>query len=224
MPRTRDRAGNAAEIDVLKAKPRLADAAKHTMAGPEAEAEALKRKPPAGATDPLKAKVAGNGTLDKERLAAGDAIALKEKLAATSEPTQPKLREQPARGAEPRTGRTTGRRALRPVPTPEFAPAWTEVCDVRWWRGHVKSQFLAVARQADATEATIASSPYFRWRKRVPPEESRAAAAALRTLAEALEREGWTLAGRGEKWFSVRFQRELAVDRIGTMAGGESST
>jgi hypothetical protein len=222
MRRTRDRGGDAAEVDVPKAKPRAEDAAKHALVAPEAEVEALKRKPPADATDALKAKVAGEGTPDKQRLAASDAVALKEKLAATAEPERPTLREHPTR-AEARTTRTRARRTLRPVPTPDFVPSRTEVCEVRWWRGYVKSQFIAVATEADGTEATIASSPYFRWRKSLPPEESPTAAAALRAVVETLERDGWMPAGRGKEWFSVMFERELVLDGIGT-TGDEPST
>lgn len=236
MLRTRDRAGHASEIDAVKAKPRVAHAEKHQVAGPAAEAEVLKRKPPADATDALKAKGEGEGALDKERLAAGDAIALKEKLAATQAQKQAaKPREHPAR-VRPRKGDTRGRSALRPVPDPEIAAALTEPgdarpramrpqeCEVRWWRGYVKSQFSAVATDEDGAEASVASSPYFRWRTGSPPQESPAAAAALRALVESLESEGWTVAGRGEEWFAVRFRTELSADRTGPAAVHESGT
>ena len=236
MLRTRDRAGPASEIDAMKAKPQVAHAAKHSIAGPQAETEVLKRKPPADATDALKAKGEGEGALDKERLAASDTVALKEKLAATRTQKQAaKPREHPAR-MRPRTGDTRGRSALRPVPDPEIAAALTEPddargravrpqeCEVRWWRGYVKSQFSAVATEAGGAEAVVASSPYFRWHKSSPPQESPAAAAALRALVETLEREGWTIAGRGEEWFAVRFRTEFDVDRTGTATVHESGT
>lgn len=221
MARTRDRGADAAEIDVLKSKPRAAEVPKHALAA--AEAEALKRKPHADSTEALKAKAGGDRRPDKERLAAGDAVALKEKLAAAPEPAPPNPREHPTR-AQPRTTRTRTRRALRPVPTPDFVPSRTETCEVRWWRGYFKSQFTAVATAADGTEAIIASSPYFRWRTSEPPEESPVTAAAFRMLVQTLEREGWMSAGRGEEWFAVRFERELVLDRIREWTELESST
>jgi hypothetical protein len=78
--------------------------------------------------------------------------------------------------------------------------------------------------EADGTKArTVASSPYFHWRQRVPPDESGAAAAALRELAETLEHDGWKPAGRGEEWFAVRFERELVLDGVGSMTDDEST-
>jgi hypothetical protein len=238
MLRTRDQPDPASDIGAMKAKPQVADEAKHSTAGPqaEAEAEALKRKPRADATDTLKAKGEGEGALEKERLAAGDAIALKEKLAAAGEQKQAATPREHVSLARPRTRDTRGRSVVRPVPDAEFVAVVTEArdaegiaerrheCEVRWWRGYLKSQFTAVATKADGAEATVASSPYFRWHKSVPPQESPSAAAALRALVETLEREGWTVAGRGEEWFAFRFRTELSADHAGPPAVHESGT
>jgi hypothetical protein len=236
MLSTRDRAGHASEIDAMKAKPRDAYEAKQPKAGPQAEAEVLKRKPPADTTDALKAKGEGEGTVNKERLAAGDAVALKEKLAAAGEQKQAATPREHLSRARPRTSDTRRRSALRPVPDAAFVAELTEArdarrsgersqeCEVRWWRGYVKSQFTAVATEADGAEATIASSPYFHWHKSSPPQESPSAAAALRALVETLEREGWTVAGRGDEWFAIRFRTELSADHTRPPAAHESGT
>jgi hypothetical protein len=216
--RKADRPGHASEIEALKTKPRVAEAPKHLKAGPHAEAEVLKRKHPVDGTEALKAK--GEGVLDKERLARSDAVALKEKLASPLEDAHAtKRRESPAR-TRPRRVVPKRQSALRPVPDPEVEK-WTEVrqarvtgnhpqqCEVRWWQGYVQSQFWAVPTDA-AADATVALSPYFRWRKSTPPPKTPAAAAALRALVGSLEHEGWRVVGRGEDWFAVR----LAMDVI----------
>lgn len=220
LRRKANRPGHASEIEALKAKPRVAEAPKSSKAGPHAEAEVLKRKLPADGTEALKAKGEGEGALDKERLARNDAVALKEKLASRlNDAHATKQRESPVRTG-PRRVVPKRRSALRPVPDPEVEE-WTQArqarvagkhpheCEVRWWRGYVQSQFWAVSTDAEA-EATIALSPYFRWRKSTPPPETPASAAALRALVGSLEHEGWRVVGRGEDWFAVR----LAMDVI----------
>jgi hypothetical protein len=230
----RDQPEHASNVGAMKAKPQVAHEAKQSTAGPPAEAEVLKRKPRADATDTLKAKGEGEGAFEKERLAAGDAVALKEKLAAAGEQKQATTPREHLSRARPRTRDTRGRSAVRPVPDAEFVAVVTEArdadgiaerrheCEIRWWRGYVKSQFTAVATKADGAEATVASSPYFRWHKTVPPQESPSAAAALGALVETLEREGWTVAGRGEEWFAFRFRTELGADYTGPPAVNES--
>jgi hypothetical protein len=210
-----DGPGHASEIEALKTKPRVAEAPKHSKAGPHAQqAEVLKRKPPVDATQALKAKGESEGLLDKERLARSDAVALKEKLASPleHEPVT-KRREYPAR-TRPRRVVPKRQSALRPVPDPDVEARnqarqarvtgnRPQECEVRWWRGYVQSQFWAVTTDPGA-DATVALSPYFRWRKSEPPPETPAAAAALRALVESLEDEGWKVVGRGEDWFAVR--------------------
>jgi hypothetical protein len=228
MLRKADRSGHASETEALKAKPRMAEAHKSSKAGPHAEAEVLKRKHPVDGTEALKAKGEGEGALDKERLARSDAVALKEKLASPlNDAHAKKQRESPVR-TRPRRVVPKRQSALRPVPDPDVEK-WAQAgqarvtgkhpheCEVRWWRGYVQSQFWAVSTDAGA-EATIALSPYFRWRKSTPPPETPASAAALRALVGSLEHEGWRVVGRGEDWFAVRLAMDVIQegDRNGT--------
>jgi hypothetical protein len=230
MPRKTEAPDHAWEIQALKAKPRVAEPLKYSMAGPHAGADALKRKPPVDATEALKAKGESEGVLDKQRLARSDAVALKEKLASLVEHEQAaKRRENPAR-TRPRRAGPKRQSALRPVPDPDIETRTearqarvTQECEVRWWRGFVRSQFLAVATDAGA-EDTVALSPYFRWHKSEPPPETPAAAAALRALVGSLEHEGWQVVGRGEDWFAVRLAAGRRVDRTGLADRSESRT
>jgi hypothetical protein len=219
------------ERAALKAKP-PADVPKESLrawtdqalkrASPE-DAQALKQK---GDRDALKDKRNRDETLEKARLATAEVVALKEKLAPTAAGQGAKPSTKPSRRRrQPRAKRES---ALRPVPDPALA-APTEVvetrveppqeCEIRWWRGYVKSQFVAVAPRADGTEASMGSSPYFRWRGNEPPPETPGAAAALRALVSSLEHLGWTVAGRGEEWFAVRLRAPREADGYGTDVG-----
>jgi hypothetical protein len=219
MPRTTDSTGHAPEIDGLQPRPRVVDLPKESNAAPPAEAELLKRKPSVDATEALKAKGDREDLIEKQRLALGEAAALKQKLASAGEQKEAtKLRENRSR-ARPRPAAAKRASVLRPIPDPDVegvseteegardgraTAAGPEECEVRWWRGYVKSHFFAVVTGADGTEATVTKSPSFRWHSSEPPPETPVTAAALRALVESLEREGWTVAGRGEDWFAVR--------------------
>jgi hypothetical protein len=212
-----DRPAHASEIEALKTKPRVAEVHEHSKLGPHREAEVLKRKPPVDATEALKAKRESEGVLDKERLARRDPVALKEKLTSPPEREHAKKRRvYPARTPRRRAG-PKRQSALRPLPDPDVETRTearqariignrSQACEVRWWRGYVKSRFWAVATDAGA-DATVASSPFFRWRDSKPPPETPASAAALRALVGSLEHEGWKVVGCGEDWFAVRLER-----------------
>jgi hypothetical protein len=110
----------------------------------------------------------------------------------------------------PLEGRSRKSRPPRQVAVP---PA-TRTCEVRWWRGYVKSEFFVVETTFGSVETTIARSPAFRWRKGEAPAETPEAAAALSALVDQLEDEGWTPSGRGENWFNVKLQSSGAVDLL----------
>jgi len=95
-----------------------------------------------------------------------------------------------------------------PSPVEREAPAAAaaRTCELRWWRGYVKSRFYAVAIEADGSRATIAQSPDFSWRHGSPPTEIPEAVAALEAVVEAVRRAGWTAAGRGDAWYELRFE------------------
>ncbi|MGE5689389.1 MAG: hypothetical protein ACM33B_02415 [Pseudomonadota bacterium] len=94
-------------------------------------------------------------------------------------------------------------------PARSQAPAERTVvgtCEIRWWRGYVKSRFCAVSTGADGAEAAIAESPLFAWRQETPPPQTAAAQEALETLVAELDRDGWTVVGRGDAWFALRLE------------------
>src|SRR6185503_8010593 len=82
----------------------------------------------------------------------------------------------------------------------ELAPA----CEIVWWRGYVKSQFVAMATASDGRRVEIATSSAFKWRKDEPPPETPEAVQALNALVASLEADGWSLSDRGAEWFALR--------------------
>ena len=88
------------------------------------------------------------------------------------------------------------------------SPQHVDECEIRLWRGYVKSCFFA----ADAAAASVQASPLF-WSLfgsgSVEPL-TEAAAVAHRTLVEGLLQQGWRPAGVGERPYQLRFQRRAA--------------
>jgi hypothetical protein len=79
-------------------------------------------------------------------------------------------------------------------------------CAINWWRGYVRSQFLA--SEAGASGAmVVAESPPFRWRSSKPPPETEEVVAAHRQLISTLNDLGWEAVGFGPAWFEVEFHR-----------------
>jgi hypothetical protein len=100
--------------------------------------------------------------------------------------------------------------AARAPDAPPSSGTGTQECEVRLWRGYVKSQFCAVTTIPGQGEVTVGESPFFRWRRHVLPPDVAPAVEALRGLVDALERDGWTVAGRGDDWFAVRLRIDEA--------------
>jgi hypothetical protein len=84
-----------------------------------------------------------------------------------------------------------------------------EECEIEWFRGYVKSQFLAVADRP--SEALVRESPWFAWRGTRPPPQEERIEAARDQLLHALLRDGWERSGVGEQWYSDRLQRTVHV-------------
>jgi hypothetical protein len=108
---------------------------------------------------------------------------------------EPQLWDAPPRRAEP---------AHDPV-----GATVHEECEIEWFRGYVKSQFLAVAD--GPSEAFVRESPWFSWRGTTPPPQDQPIAAARDRLLQALLRDGWERSGVGEQWYSDRLQRTVYV-------------
>jgi hypothetical protein len=73
-------------------------------------------------------------------------------------------------------------------------------CEITFWRGYLKGQFLARLWEVDDS-AVIASSEFFRARTS-PPERTPEAERALAGLLEWLGREGWRAYGTRGAWCS----------------------
>ena len=189
-------------------------------------AELFKHKPATDATTLLKAKERASDARAKEQLTSSERTLLKEKLAATPQHKRAALAEEsPRRLRTGRKSRTKHAPVLRTVPEPpandiprpsstrQPGLPFTRTCEIRWWRGYVMSEFFVVETTAEGVTAVIAASSRFRWHKRDPPEESPQAVAAFSALIERLEGEGWTVAGRGENWFSAKLQLQRRVEQ-----------
>ena len=269
MFRRRDRSIHAPESEALTTQAHVADSPKQLTAWPRAEAESLKRKQPANGAEALKANGENAGVLNKDRLVPGDAVTVKEKLAAIQARKQAAkarlqdatkqaadvadalkakgesagtldkerlipsdtaaLKKKPAIQApkqavdtrrhaartRPPTRRTRRLSALRNVPDDSQTGARSsrmtgenlQECEIQWWRGYVRSMFLAIATRADGTDVGVASSRPFSWRKGEPPLATSTTAEALRMLVESLEHKGWKVVGRGSDWFAVKLAR-----------------
>ena len=101
---------------------------------------------------------------------------------------------------------------LRPLellvgaPEPEPLTPPSERCSIAWWRGYVRSQFIAYAESRDGG-AIVAESPSFAWRSSKPPPQTDDALAAHTRLLEQLSELGWEAEDSGPAWFQFTFQR-----------------
>jgi hypothetical protein len=120
-------------------------------------------------------------------------------------------------GLVPSPSRTSDRPVLEEPLQPE-EPLGIK-CRILWWRGYIGSMFYALARTPGGQEYVIAESPHFRWSKSHAPPKDPPAAEAHRSLVEALEREGWSVAGTGEHWFMLELERRQARRRPGSRGG-----
>jgi hypothetical protein len=230
-----NRAARESEDDLLKSKPdlpRVPDKETKTEAG--ADAELLKRKLPAAATEALKAK--GNESGRTKAFTSAEDAVLKEKLVSMPGHKQAApLPGERSRWARPRARRTKRESVLRPAPAPAVVRTPPDVrdgraakrsreCEIHSWRGYVMSEFFAVEVNPDGSRARIATSPQFRWRKRDAPRKTPEAVAALKALVTTLKRDGWIVAGHGEEWFGLRLRSSVTAEHADTADGDQSNT
>jgi hypothetical protein len=104
----------------------------------------------------------------------------------------------------------TRRRIIESRPSPEAARPQTLAvesavarCEIRLWRGFVKSHLYAAPAGSD--KEPIAFSPYFRLLD--DERSSSQALQALAVLVEELEQDGWTVVSDGPAWYQHRLER-----------------
>jgi len=84
-------------------------------------------------------------------------------------------------------------------------------CEIRWFRGYLKSQFYAELRDEPSSEPqAVASSRWFKWREGAAPPPGPEIVAARDELLEALRLAGWQPCGRGGEWYSDRLERSTS--------------
>jgi hypothetical protein len=152
-------------------------------------------------------------------LAAGLALAIRARgvlVSAVSAPvaalTMPSVRAPDARGLANRVAAALPQSHPAPPPLPapsvvvaeeydDTPPVPGEVfCEIAFWRGYVKGQFLARLSDVDGSPV-IARSHFFRTH-RAPPERTPEAEQALAGLLEWLDRDGWRAYGARGPWYS----------------------
>jgi hypothetical protein len=94
-------------------------------------------------------------------------------------------------------------------------PVAAERCVIGWWRGYVRSQFLA-SETGEAGDTILAESPPFAWRSNKPPPETGEAVAAYRQLLTTLSDLGWEAVEFGPAWYEVEFHRAAVVAPVST--------
>ena len=104
------------------------------------------------------------------------------------------------------------------VDEPAVVAAGVERCEIRWWRGYVKSQFYAHAVTKEGLEVVVARSPMFWWRHAEQPPPTKAAVAARMALVETLVAWGWRVEPTPRNqvtrapWFAGRFRYRVRAN------------
>jgi hypothetical protein len=93
----------------------------------------------------------------------------------------------------------------RGVPPEEETEVAVERCRIRIWRGYFRYRLFVAP--GDSTTRAFALSPYFKLSDLEAPGAE--AMAALRELLDQLEAEGWTVARKGQRWYSFTLERPL---------------
>jgi len=167
----------------------------------------------------------------EERSPDEDVDLLKAKLqdqAAQAKPAKTSLTSDEALAAKPRTKADAEKYAPRPQQKTAAAPSLVvlpskssgakaprraepqrrgtdDACTISYWRGYVKSRFYA----ADDGGYVVAESRLFRSRGEEPAESDDAVAAHQELVAQ-LEDDAWVPAGKGDRWYELRFRRTAA--------------
>jgi hypothetical protein len=193
-------AGDASEnnAEVLKAK---------LAAHDDTATKKPEERSPDEDVDLLKAKLqdqAAQAKPEKTSLTSDETLAAKPRTKADAEKYSPrpnrKAASAPSLVVIPSKG--SGTKAARRAEPRRGAD---DACTIRYWRGYVKSRFYA----ADDGGYVVAESRHFRSRGEEPAESDDAVAAHQELVAQ-LEDDEWVSAGKGDRWYELRFRRTAA--------------
>jgi hypothetical protein len=182
-------------LEILKAK--LGKPVAQVDDRREVEVETLKIK--LGREIARKDKIAA-GNLSKTKLARRGSL-----KALSTESVEPTEATLTSKGSAAPSGSTAAGAPQRLLSLEQHS---VSKCQIVWSRGYLKSLFRAVARTATGDVSVIAESPRFRWKKADPPQQTTQAVQAHRILLEVLERDGWSIAGRGQHWYMLELERQ----------------
>jgi hypothetical protein len=83
-----------------------------------------------------------------------------------------------------------------------------ETCRIFWWRGYVKSAFVAATGVPEGAPRVIAQSPLFKWRGNETPDRREDIVAAHQALVDHLIKNRWKPTGVHHDWFEQSFSRK----------------
>lgn len=122
---------------------------------------------------------------------------------AAEHPPRPVAPEKPERRPEPPTSNDSPARREQALAT---------TCEIRVFRGYVKSQFYAeVMPSGGQTPFALGQSRWFRWRETDTQTPRPDIVAARDQLLKALSIDGWVRIGQGAEWYSDRLERKVRV-------------
>lgn len=187
------------ESEVLKAK-----LAAHDDTGMQKPEE----RSPDEDVDLLKAKLqdqAAHAKTEKTSLTSDETLAAKPRTKADVEKYAPRPQRKTAAAPSlvvlPSAG-SGAKTARRPEPQRRGAD---DACTISYWRGYVKSRFYAAGNDG----YVVAESRLFRSRGEEPAESDDAVAAHQELVAQ-LADDAWVPAGKGDRWYELRFRRTAA--------------
>jgi hypothetical protein len=195
--------GDSSENDAEVLKAKLAAHEDIGMQKPKPE-----ERSPDEDVDVLKAKLqdqAAKAKPEKPSLTSDETLAAKPRTKAEAEKYAPRPQQKTAAAPSlvvlPSAG-SGAKTARRPEPQRRRAD---DACTVSYWRGYVKSRFYAAGHDG----YVVAESRLFRSRGEEPAESDDAVAAHQELVAQ-LEDDAWVPAGKGDRWYELRFRRTAA--------------
>ncbi len=118
-----------------------------------------------------------------------------------AEPPRAAAPETPERGCEPPSSNESPARREQALAT---------TCEIRVFRGYVKSQFYAaVMPSGGQTPFAVGQSGWFRWRQTDTQTPRPDIVGARDQLLKVLGADGWVRIGQGAEWYSDRLERKV---------------